>query len=156
MTRISQEETRWAMICHLSGLIWIPLYWLGFPLPLVNVIVPGLIWLVKREESEYVDLEGREALNFQIALFAYSLVLFLLGTVGFFIYLSVFGAEVKTAVGAIALVVAGINRVVRVVSVLSMIWSLAFVLTAGVKAKKGQIYFYPLTVRVFKARKDDL
>ena len=131
------------------------LSWLGFPLPLFNVIIPGLVWLFKREESEYIDLQGREALNFQIALFGYSIGLFLLGLIGFFIYLAVFGATVESSVGAIALVLEGIRRVTTIVFGITVIWSLAFVLTAAVKAKKGQIYFYPLTIRVFKARRDD-
>lgn len=154
MTQISEEERTWAMACHLSGLIWVPLYWLQFPLPLVNVVVPGIVWLFKRESSEYVDLQGREALNFQIALFLYSLVLFTLGIVGFFIYLAVFGADVQDTVGAIALVTQGIDGVVKGVSVLATLWSLAFAPTAAVKAKKGQVYFYPFTIRVFRASQD--
>lgn len=154
MIQISEEERTWAMACHLSGLIWVPLYWLQFPLPLVNVVVPGILWLLKREGSEYVDLQGREALNFQIALFLYSLVLSALGIVGFFIYLAIFGAEVKDMVGAIALVSDGINWVVKGVSALATLWSFALVLTAAVKAKKGEVYFYPLLIRVFRASQD--
>jgi len=154
MTQITQEEARWAMACHLAGLIWIPLYWLEFPIPLVNVLVPGCLWLVKREESEYVDLQGREALNFQVALFGYSIVLFVLGVIGFFIYLAVFGAEVENSVGAIALVMKGIEWTDQGVAILTTLWSLALVPTAAVKAKKGQMYFYPFLVRVFKAERD--
>ncbi|MDR9405189.1 MAG: DUF4870 domain-containing protein [Halothece sp. Uz-M2-17] len=155
MTQITQEEARWAMVCHLTGLVWIPLYWLEFPLPLVNIIVPGVVWLVKREESEYVDLQGREALNFQIALVGYSVVLFILGVIGFFIYLAIFGADVNSSVGAIALVMKGIAWAGRGVAIITMLWSLALVLNAAVRAKKGQIYFYPLTMRVFKAERND-
>ncbi|PSO51387.1 MAG: hypothetical protein BRC33_00525 [Cyanobacteria bacterium SW_9_44_58] len=154
MTQISEEERTWAMACHLAGLIWIPLYWLQFPLPLINVFFPGILWLFKREASDYVDLQGREALNFQIALFLYSFVLFALGIVGFFIYLAVFGADVQDTVGAIALVTQGIDWVIKGVSALATLWSLALVPTAAVKAKKGQVYFYPLTIRVCQASQD--
>ncbi|AFZ43903.1 hypothetical protein PCC7418_1734 [Halothece sp. PCC 7418] len=155
MTQITQEETRWAMICHLAGLVWIPLYWLEFPLPLVNIVVPGVVWLVKREESEYVDLQGREALNFQIALVGYSIILFMLGVMGFFIYLAVFGADLDSSVGAIALVMKGISWAARAVAMIATLWSLAVVPNAAIRAKKGQIYFYPLTMRVFTAKRDD-
>lgn len=154
MVKVTQEEVRWAMVCHLAGLIWIPLYWLEFPIPLINIIVPGLVWLVKREESEYVDFQGREALNFQIALVGYSLVLFFLSVIGFFIYLAIFGAEVNSSLGAIALVMNGIDWAGRGVALLTTFWSLALVPNGAVRAKKGQMYFYPLTLRVFKARRD--
>lgn len=150
MANITPEEIKWAMICHVAGLVWIPLYWLPFPFPLINVIIPGIIWLFKRRNSEYIDFQGREALNFQIALFLYSIVFFLIGIIGFFIYLAVFGAEVESSVGAIALLTRGINETIRIVSILMMIWSLALAPTAAIKAKKGQFYVYPLTIRVFK------
>ncbi|MFP4133811.1 MAG: DUF4870 domain-containing protein [Halothece sp.] len=150
MANITPEEIKWAMICHVAGLVWIPLYWLQFPLPLINVIIVGVVWLFKREESEYIDFQGREALNFQIALFLYSIVFFVIGIIGFFIYLAVFGAEVEGSVGAIALLTRGINETIRMVSILMTIWSLALAPTAAMKAKKGQFYFYPLTIRVLK------
>lgn len=150
MANITPEEIKWAMVCHVAGLVWIPLYWLQFPLPLINVIIPGVVWLFQRENSEYIDFQGREALNFQIALFWYSIVFFLIGIIGFFIYLAVFGAEVESSVGAIALLTRGINETIRMVSILMTIWSLALAPTAAIKAKKGQFYVYPLTIRVFK------
>ena len=151
MASITPEELKWAMICHLAGLIWIPLYWLQFPLPLINVLIPGVVWLFKREQSEYIDFQGREALNFQIALFLYSIVFFVIGMMGLFIYLAIFGAEVESSVGAIALLSKRINQTVRIISILMTIWSLALAPTAALKAKKGQFYFYPLTIRVFKS-----
>jgi uncharacterized Tic20 family protein len=44
-----------AMFCHLGLLIG------GF-------LVPLIIWLIKKEESRYVDRNGKEALNFAITL----------------------------------------------------------------------------------------
>lgn len=154
MVQVTQAEARWAMSCHWAGLVWIPLYWLEFPLPLVNIFVPGVIWLLRREQSEYVDLQGREALNFQIALVGYSIVLFVIGVIGFFIYLAVFGAEVESSVGVIALVMKGIGWAARGVAIIATLWSLAVIPNAAIRAKKGQIYFYPLTLRFFKAERD--
>lgn len=151
LTNISEEEVKWAMTCHLAGLVWIPLYWLQFPLPLVNVVIPSLIWLFKRENSEYIDFQGREALNFQITVVLYSIVLFTVGIIGFLIYLAIFGADVEDSIGAIALLTRGINQTQRIVSILMMLFSLAFALTAAVKTKKGNFYFYPFTIRVFRA-----
>lgn len=34
--------------------------------PLGNVLVPLLLWVVKRDESELLDRQGKEVLNFQL------------------------------------------------------------------------------------------
>ena len=49
------------MLAHLLPL-------LGFLIPGMNIVVPLLIWLTKRNESAFLDHHGREALNFQISL----------------------------------------------------------------------------------------
>ncbi|MBI4578837.1 MAG: DUF4870 domain-containing protein [Planctomycetes bacterium] len=48
------------MLCHVTALA-------GLAVPLVgNIVVPLIIWLIKREESPFVDDQGKEAVNFQI------------------------------------------------------------------------------------------
>ena len=51
----SDEEKQMAMFCHLGGIIG------GFLLPLI-------IWMMKKDESRYVDKHGKQALNFAITL----------------------------------------------------------------------------------------
>jgi len=54
------DERTLALWCHVGGfLTW-------FVLPLV-------LWLVKRDQSRFVEAHGREALNFQIAVTIYYL-----------------------------------------------------------------------------------
>src|SRR4051812_16362697 len=49
------EDRTMAVICHVGGILTAPL-------------LPGLIWLLKKDESRFVDDQGKEALNFQITL----------------------------------------------------------------------------------------
>jgi uncharacterized Tic20 family protein len=51
----SKDEKQMAMFCHLGLLIG------GF-------LVPLIIWLMKKDESRYIDRNGKEALNFAITL----------------------------------------------------------------------------------------
>lgn len=60
---IADEEKMWAMFAHLS-----PLVGLG-PLG------PLIIWLVKKDQSPFVDDQGKEALNFNLSVLIASLVL---------------------------------------------------------------------------------
>ena len=63
-SRAKNDETMWAMFCHLGGLF-------GSMIPPGNIIVPLVIWLTYRDKFPLVDDQGKEALNFQISLSIY-------------------------------------------------------------------------------------
>jgi uncharacterized Tic20 family protein len=112
VTAENRDERMWAMFCHLSGLA-------GFIFPFGNVIAPLIIWLVKKEEYEFVNDQGKEALNFQISMTIYiiaSIILIIL----------VIGIPLLIALG---------------------IFSLIVVIIAAIKSNEGEKYRYPLTIR---------
>lgn len=49
----------WAMCCHLTAFI-------SFGIPFGNFIGAISLWLFKRNESEFVNQNGKEAINFQL------------------------------------------------------------------------------------------
>lgn len=49
------DDRQMAMFCHLGGILG------GFLIPLI-------IWMMKKEESRFVDRHGKEALNFAITM----------------------------------------------------------------------------------------
>jgi len=111
----SEEERTYAMFCHLGALS-------GFLAPFGNIIVPRVLWLTKRESSPFIDMHGKEALNFQISLLIYSLI---------------------SAV--LILVVVGIFLLAGL-----CIFNLVIVIIAGLRAKSGESFGYPLTIRFIK------
>lgn len=55
-----KSDRTWAMVCHLSALC-------GYFLPVIgNILGPFLVWMAKRDQSPFIDQQGKEALNFQI------------------------------------------------------------------------------------------
>ncbi|MBC5837259.1 DUF4870 domain-containing protein [Flavobacterium muglaense] len=44
-------------------------------IPFGNYIFPILVWSTKKDESDFVDYNGKQVLNFQLSLLLYSLVL---------------------------------------------------------------------------------
>jgi uncharacterized Tic20 family protein len=46
-----------------------------FFLPFGNFIIPLILWTANRKEYEFVDHNGKQALNFQISMFLYSIIL---------------------------------------------------------------------------------
>ena len=96
------------MLSHLSALLGV-----GFLLPLV-------VYLAMRKESEYVATNAREALNFHITVLIYGLCCIPL---------------VFILIGIPLLIVLGLG-------------SLVLAIIATVKASDGQRYRYPLTLRL--------
>jgi uncharacterized Tic20 family protein len=108
----NRDERMWAMFCHLAGLA-------GFIFPFGNVIAPLIIWLVKKEEYELVNDQGKEALNFQISMTIYILASVIL---------------IILVIGIALLIILGL-------------FSLIVVIIAAIKANEGERYRYPLTIR---------
>ena len=111
----SRDEKNIAMLAHLLPL-------LGFLIPGMNIVVPLLIWLTKRNESAFLDHHGREALNFQISL-----------TLLAAIWL------------ALKLIIVGLFFLPLVP--LAVILALILMIRAGLKASGGNYYQYPFCVR---------
>lgn len=109
------QERQWAMGAHLSGLC-------GMVIPFGNIVAPLVIWQIKKNESDFIAEEAKEALNFQIAVSIYVVAASILMIVG---------------IGLILLPVIGIGSVVLMV-------------LAAIKANEGQAYRYPGIFRLIK------
>lgn len=57
-----------------------------FLIPFGNFIVPLVLWTANKQDSEFVDYNGKQALNFQLSLLLYSIILGML-TLPFFLWL---------------------------------------------------------------------
>lgn len=93
----------------------------GFVVPAFgHVLGPLIVWLTKRGESSEIDAHGKEALNFQISMLIYNLV-----------------------AGVLCLLLIGF-ALLAVLHILNVV----FVILAAIKASEGQMYRYPLTIRL--------
>jgi uncharacterized Tic20 family protein len=93
----------------------------GFLIPGAgHILGPLLIWLIKRGDSPEIDAHGKEALNFQISMLIYNLV-----------------------AGVLCLVLIGF-ALLAILHILNVV----FVIIAALKAGEGQMYRYPLTIRL--------
>ena len=111
----TQDERTWGMLAHLTAFS-------GFLIPLGNIIAPLVVWLVKRDQSQFVADQGKESLNFNI---------------------SVLLAGCLCA--ALVLVLIGI-----LLGVALFFYWLAMTIVAGIKASEGIRYRYPFTLRLIK------
>ena len=70
----NKEERLWAMTAHLSAFV-------GYFFPFGNILGPLVVWIAKRDTSEFVEDQARESLNAQISVTIYlavAAVLFLI------------------------------------------------------------------------------
>jgi len=150
----SQQVRIWAMLCHLSALVWIPLAFfllMRIPLyiPFLNILAPFTIWSFKKKLNPWIDFQGRESLNFQLSLAVYNLIilifLFLVFLITCVIAIAGFipSYQIKNIFQTIILVFA-------IATYLMMMSQLIFVSVAAIKSYRGKYYRYPLTIRFLR------
>lgn len=106
--RVASDSRGWAVAAHLIPFIG------------VSFLGPLIIWLIKRDEDPFVEVNAREATNFQISVLIYAIV-------SAFLILVLIGIPLFIAVAIFAFVAA---------------------IVAAVKAADGKEFRYPLTIRL--------
>ena len=104
----SGNEKIWSILSHLSALIG------------VGILLPLVVYLAMKGDSDYVARNAKEALNFHLSLLIYCLCCIPL---------------IFVAIGFPLLVVLGLLSVVLAI-------------VAAVKASEGGCYHYPITLRL--------
>lgn len=106
---ITSDDKNMAMLCHLLAIF-------------TSFIGPLVIWLIKKDESPFVNEQGKEALNFQITVI---------------IAMCVSGLLTFVCIGALLIPVVGVV-------------DLVFCIMATVKTSRGETYRYPVSLRLLK------
>jgi hypothetical protein len=105
---------------HLVGLLALT----SVPVPVAGLIGTAIMWKIKGDTSPYLDDHGRDAVNFQLSLLLYSVVLAIL-------IIPTLGLSTVGHIGTAVLSLVGCIR--------------------GAKASnRGEYYRYPMTIRFLK------
>ena len=105
----SKDDRLFAMLAHLLGIVTL-------------FIGSLIIWIIKKDDSEFIGDQAKEALNFQITVFigyAISTVLMCF-VVGYFLWMAIYVADI------------------------------VFCIIAGMQANNGVRYRYPFCLRLIK------
>jgi hypothetical protein len=106
---------QWAMLLHFSLLA-------GFVVPFAGLIVPIIIWQLKKTEFPEIDAHGKVVVNWMISLIIYGAVCFLLSFI-------LIGIPLLIVLGALAVI---------------------FPIIGGIKANNGELWKYPLSIPFLK------
>ena len=108
---LTESERNWAMLCHLSAFA-------GFFFPFGGIIGPMIFWLSRKDDSAWININGKAAMNFNL-----SMLLYIVLTIPLLIIL----------VGIPIIIALGILKIVCVT-------------IASIKAARGEIFKYPLSI----------
>ena len=91
----------------------------GYIVPLGSILGPLVVWLMKKDQSALVDQHAKDALNFNLSMLVYAAVsvVLVLVFIGFFLLIAI-----------------GVGSVICTIM-------------ATLKAKDGQHFQYPMTIR---------
>ena len=128
-----------------------------FIIPFGNFIGPLILWITNKDKSEFIDAHGKQAINFQISVFLYAMILaaftiplFIFGILGHldFFDLNVFHnfhINFKKA-SPLLYITGGLGAL----AILGFILELVFIVIASLKARDGELYKYPFTIKFLK------
>ena len=111
----TSEQKQMGMFVHLSQL-------LNLILPPAGIIVPIVLWQMKKEETPALDAHGKMVVNWLISSVIYFTVSAVLSII---------------LIGFLGLIALGIMSIV-------------FPIIGGIKANNGELWEYPLTIKFLK------
>ncbi len=127
--------------------------------PLGNFIFPALIWSLKKDDSKFVDYNGKQAVNFQLSLFLYSFLLIIIAA-SVFLYMLFSGMNASVqengewileqlSLGNISWLI--MTAVISCTLLIGLkIAEFLLILYASVKNSNGELYNFPLTIKFIK------
>jgi hypothetical protein len=108
---LSETERNWSMLCHLSAFA-------GFFFPFGGIIGPMICWLSRRDESIWVNLNGKASMNFQLSMLLYMILAI-----------------------PLCFIILGFPIIFALI-----VLKVVCVIIASVKAPKGELFRYPLVI----------
>ena len=129
----TKNDNNTAFLIHLSAFF-------GYVIPFGAIVGPLVIWEINKEKSEFVNENGKEAINFNLS---YLLYTFLLG-------LSVVPFIIRSVMSEFQhLDLFGIITAGSLIGVLAIV-KFVLIILAAVSANQGEVYHYPLTIKFIK------
>lgn len=128
-----------------------------FIIPFGNFIGPIVLWVTNKDKSEFIDAHGKQAINFQMSILLYAVILGTL-TIPFFVFKIFSGLDfidfngfhdfhINIGKPSPLLYIGG---ALGAFAVIGFILELVFIVIASLKARDGELYQYPLTINFFK------
>ena len=136
----SLSDRPWAAGAHVAALLAALLTsWIAGAAGAVAALA---VWMLVRDRHPFASEHAKEAVNFNLSMLIYTCIAFAIG-------LLLVGATVLTlGIGLLVTLPAGL-LLLALAAAIAIAWFVCS-LIAAFKAYDGQVYRYPLTIRLFK------
>jgi len=149
---LTKHHKNLAAIIHLSALS-------KFIFPLGNFIMPLIFWTINKDKSDFIDAHGKQAINFQLSILIYTIIigcltipLFLFGllnSVSFPEFWHTYDFDFNlTHRDNFKFIIVSILAGLLVMA--AFVLEIIFIIIATSKANKGEPYKYPITINFIK------
>lgn len=140
---LQKDDRTWGTLVHLGGIIGHALFATGG-----NVIGALVMWLIKKNDSKFVDQEGKEAVNFQITIAILTVIVNIINGIrwGFWNFGQVFRGNNPWRNHDWNFEFISTVALVQVLWVLNLVFSIL----AAMQANRGLNYRYPISWRIVK------
>ena len=150
---LTNTEKNWGALTHIGAFG-------QYLFPLGNFVIPIIIWSSKKNESEYIDTNGKQCINFQLSVFLYSIIL---GAIFVPVFLITFLSHITfdelihnnhymvqdlNFTENVGLITTGAIAVFLLVCL--KIVEFFLIIQAAVKTANGESYSYPITLKFMK------
>ena len=109
------EAKQWAMFIHFS-------LFAGYIIPIAGLIVPLVLWQMKKDQFPFVDTHGKIVMNWILSALIYFVICFITSFI---------------VIGALGFIVLALVSII-------------FPIMGGIKASNGETWPYPLTIKFIK------
>ncbi|MFN3756991.1 MAG: DUF4870 domain-containing protein [Flavobacterium sp.] len=140
---INQNEKNTAVALHLSALA-------KFLIPFAGIIIPMIIWQNKKQESEYIDQNGKSVLNFNLSVLLYGIII---GIIGAIFFIDAIVEVVKMSATDIDFIPVNLITIAIVLSIIAAFWCIIefiLIIIGSLKAGNGEVFHYPLSIPFLK------
>jgi uncharacterized Tic20 family protein len=140
--KASPDEKR--QICNMASIIHVAGFSIISGVPFLNVVIPTILWLWKKDQHPFIARQGREVINFQIT---YTLIQFIcLGLGALYMWLMPASAGALFAKTKIIRAVFSTSMYLpfNIFTVVPFFWGCMMMIRGSVAAYHGLAYKYPL------------
>ncbi len=149
---ITNHNKNLAAAIHLSTLS-------KFFIPLGNFIIPLIFWTINKEKSDFIDTHGKQAINFQLSVLLYTIIigsltipLFLFGiinTIHFPEFWNSYHFDFHISRHDRFNIIL-LAFLFCLLTLAAFVLEIVFIIIATSKANQGELYKYPITISFIK------
>ena len=147
---VTEHQKNLATFIHLSTFS-------RFIIPFGNIVGPIILWIANKDKSEFVDTHGKQVINFQFSILLYAIIigLFCIPFFAFSLFSHIDFLDFRAFEGIHINIndpspLFYIGGGLGLLAVFGFIIEIIFIIKASIKAKDGENYNYPFTIKFIK------